>query len=154
MAETHASNASNRPVILIVDDEMDMRIFMSTLFETSGYRPVAVRDGHQGLAKAAELKPQLIVLDVMMPGEGGALMYKALKQDPELCNIPVVMCSAVEQISFGHYLKMLNARLETAVPEPEGYMEKPPDPDAMLQLARKVMADVELKPRRRDREDT
>jgi len=139
MPESQASNTSTKPTILIVDDEMDMRIFMSTLFETSGYRPVAVRDGRQGLAKAAALKPELIILDVMMPGEGGAMMYKALKEDRQLSHIPVIMCSAVAKLSFDHYLKMLNARLEIPVPDPEGYMEKPPDPDGLLALARRVM---------------
>jgi CheY-like chemotaxis protein len=140
MGRPKTSNGPNQPVILIVDDEMDMRIFMSTLFETSGYRAVAVRDGRQGLAKAAELHPRLIILDVMMPGEGGALMYKALKADPDLQGIPVVMCSAVEEVSFERYLKMLNTGPQTPVPRPEGYMEKPPDPDALLLLARSVMA--------------
>jgi len=142
MTESQTSKTSTKPTILIVDDEMDMRIFMSTLFETSGYHPVAVRDGRQGLAKAAALNPQLIILDVMMPGEGGALMYKALKKDPQLSHIPVIMCSAVAKISFNHYLKMLNARLETPVPDPEGYMEKPPEPDGLLALARRVLADA------------
>jgi two-component system phosphate regulon response regulator PhoB len=145
MTESKPSNLSTKPTILIVDDEMDMRIFMSTLFETSGYRPVAVRDGRQGLAKAAALNPQLIILDVMMPGEGGALMYKALKKDPHLRHIPVIMCSAVARLSFQHYLKMLNARMQVPVPDPEGYMEKPPDPDGLLELARRVMAGAERK---------
>ena len=146
MAELQSSKDSDKPIILIVDDEMDMRIFMSTLFETSGCRPVAVRDGRQGLAKAAALKPRLIILDVMMPGEGGALMYKALKSNPELSHIPVIMCSAVAQISFEHYLKMINARLQTSLPDPEGYMEKPPDPGSLLELARRVMASAEANP--------
>ncbi len=133
---------SDKPTILIVDDEMDMRIFMSTLFETGGCRPVAVRDGRLGLAKAAALKPDLIILDIMMPGEGGALMYKSLKADPALGRIPVIMCSAVARDSFEHYLRMLNARLEIPVPDPDGYVEKPPDPQALLDLALKVMADT------------
>lgn len=133
------SKELTKPTILIVDDEMDMRIFMSTLFETSGFQPVAVRNGKEGVAKAKELIPNLIILDVMMPGEGGALMYKALKDDPSLCHIPVIMCSAVGKTSFEHYLKMLNARLENPVPDPEGYMEKPPEPDALLDLAKKIL---------------
>ncbi len=131
-----------KPTILIVDDEMDMRIFMSTLFETSGYHAVATRDGSEGLAKAKVLHPDLIILDVMMPGQGGAVMYKALKKDPDLRRIPVIMCSAVGQISFDHYLKMLNARLETPVPDPDAYMEKPPDPDQMLAVAQKILDGV------------
>lgn len=138
MTRTSSEDAT-RPTILIVDDEMDMRIFMRTLFETSGFRPVVVPDGGKGIAKARGLRPDLIILDVMMPGEGGALMYKTLKGDPDLRQIPVIMCSAVPRTSFQHYLKMLNARLAHPVPDPEAYMEKPPEPDALLALAKKVM---------------
>jgi CheY-like chemotaxis protein len=129
-----------KPVILIVDDEMDMRIFMSTLFETSGFMPVVARDGQQGLIKVRENKPDLILLDVMMPGEGGALMYKALKDDPQLKAIPVIILSAVNEKTFRHYLKMLNTQLPKPVPDPEAYMEKPPEPDALLALARTIIA--------------
>ena len=131
----------SRPqTVLIVDDEMDMRIFLSTLFETSGYKPVTTRDGRDGLAKAKTLLPDLIVLDVMMPGEGGALMYKALKSDPQLKKIPVIMLSAVSEASFKYYLKMLAARFQVPVPQPRGYVEKPPDPDALLKLAQSILA--------------
>jgi CheY-like chemotaxis protein len=130
---------SARPTILIVDDEMDMRIFMSTLFETSGFRPVAVRDGRQGLAKAKTIQPDVIILDVMMPGEGGALMYKALKADAGLTHIPVIMCSAVGHASFRHYLKMLNSRMSARVPDPDAYVEKPPEPDELLKLVNRIL---------------
>ena len=133
------SDESKQQTVLIVDDEMDMRLFMTTLFETSGFDAVAVRDGRQGLARAESIRPDLIVLDVMMPGEGGAAMYKALKSDARLAGIPVIMLSAVDEKAFRHYLAMLNARLEAPVPQPEAYMEKPPDPEALLTLARKVL---------------
>ena len=129
-----------KPTILIVDDEMDMRLFMSVLFETGGFHPVAARDGREGLDKARQVRPDLIVMDVMMPGEGGALMYQAVKSDPQLKGIPVVMLSAVNQEAFRYYLKMLNARLPEALPDPEAYMEKPPDPDALLALARETLS--------------
>ena len=60
--------------ILIVDDELDMRIFLSTLLETSGYKPVMTRDGKEGFQKARNVVPDLIILDIMMPGEGGVYM--------------------------------------------------------------------------------
>ena len=139
MAEKFADRQAQQ-TILIVDDEMDMRIFLSTLFETSGYLPIATRDGQDGLAKAKALKPDLIILDVMMPGEGGALMYKALKSDPDLAPIPVIMLSAVSETTFKHYLKMLSARFRAPVPRPQAYVEKPPDPDALLKLAQRTLA--------------
>ncbi|MCP4749035.1 MAG: response regulator transcription factor [Desulfobacteraceae bacterium] len=130
---------AEKPAILIVDDEMDMRIFLSTVFETSGFRTVVARDGRQGLEKARQTKPDLVILDIMMPGEGGALIYKALKNDPDLNAIPVIMLSAVDEPSFRHYLKMLNAKLDKPVPRPEAYMGKPPEPEALLNLARTIL---------------
>jgi two-component system phosphate regulon response regulator PhoB len=130
---------ADRQTILIVDDEMDMRIFMSTLFETSGYHPVVARDGRQGLDLARKVQPDLIIMDVMMPGEGGALMYKNIKSDPDLCHIPVIMLSAVNETSFRYYLRMLNIQLAEVLPDPEAYMEKPPDPELLLRLTRQII---------------
>ena len=126
--------------ILIVDDAMDMRVFISALFKTNGFATVACRDGSAGIAKAREIHPDLIVLDVMMPGTGGALMYKELKTDRRLQAIPVIMLSAVGRQSFRHYLKMLNVKLENPLPDPECYLEKPPDAGQLLDTARQLMA--------------
>ena len=120
--------------ILIVDDELDMRIFLSTLLETSGYKPVMTRDGTEGLQKARDVAPDLIILDIMMPGEGGVHMYRQLKTDKILNKIPVIMLSAVARKTFNHYIKMLNVRLENAIPDPEAYMEKPPEAEELLRI--------------------
>ena len=120
--------------ILIVDDELDMRIFLSTLLETSGYKPVMTRDGKEGLMKAIEISPDLIILDIMMPGEGGVHMYRQLKTDTTLKEIPVIMLSAVALKTFNHYIKMLNARLDNAIPAPAAYMEKPPEAQVLLRI--------------------
>jgi two-component system, OmpR family, phosphate regulon response regulator PhoB len=125
--------------ILIVDDELDMRIFLSTLLETSGYQPVATRNGLDGVSKARAGKPDLILLDVMMPGEGGVQMYRKLKTDPELAAIPVIMLSAVEKISFYHYLNMLNSSSPCSIPQPAAYLEKPVDPDQLLQVLKSLL---------------
>ncbi len=125
--------------VLIVDDELDMRIFLSTLLETSGYQPVTTRDGLDGVSKALTVKPDIIILDVMMPGEGGVQMYRKLKTDQELVSIPVVMLSAVEKISFYHYLNMLNSRLTCPIPQPAAYLEKPVDPDQLLIVLKSLL---------------
>ncbi len=125
--------------VLIVDDELDMRIFLSTLLETSGYQPVTTRDGLDGVSKARTVKPDIIILDVMMPGEGGVQMYRKLKTDQELVSIPVVMLSAVEKISFYHYLNMLNSRLTCPIPQPAAYLEKPVDPDQLLIVLKSLL---------------
>lgn len=134
-----ASNVPDKPTVLIVDDELDLRYFLTTLFETSGFAAVAARDGRDGLRLARDRRPDLIVLDIMMPGEGGAAMYQGLKADAGLAAIPVIMLSAVAPEAFRHFLTMLGARLGAPVPPPAAYMEKPPDPQALLALARKVL---------------
>lgn len=125
--------------VLIVDDAMDMRVFISAVFKTSGYTVETCRDGSAGLARAREIDPALVVLDVMMPGTGGALMYKALKTDPALAGIPVIILSAVEERSFRHYLKMLNLKLDTPLPDPDAYLEKPPEAGQLLETGKRLM---------------
>ena len=128
-----------KKTVLIVEDELDMRIFISTLLETSGYRPIMTRDGREGLVKAREISPDLIILDVMMPGEGGVQMYRQLKTDDTLRNIPVILLSGIAKNTFTHYLKMLNARMECAIPEPTAYLEKPPEAEALIKLTERLI---------------
>lgn len=130
--------------ILIVDDEMDMRIFISTLLETSGYKTVATRDGKDGIRKARDILPDLIILDVMMPGEGGVQMYRQLKTDKTLKDIPVIMLSAVAEKTFIHYLKMLNIQLNNSIPYPDAYMEKPPEAEELLKITGTLILQKEV----------
>lgn len=123
-----------KKTVLIVEDELDMRIFLSTLLETSGYQPITTRDGKEGMLKAKDVCPNLIILDVMMPGEGGVQMYRQLKTDKTLCKIPVIMLSAVTRKTFAHYLNMVNARLQETIPDPEAYIEKPPEADELIRI--------------------
>ncbi len=125
---------SDKKKVLAVDDEMHMRIFLRTLLETNGYHPMLARNGLEGIETARKTPPDLIILDVMMPNEGGAKMYHALKSDDALKAIPVIMLSGVTEEAFVHYLNMFNIRLETPLPEPAAYMEKPPEAKDLLEL--------------------
>ena len=129
-----------KKTVLIVDDELDMRIFLSTLFETSGYRAITAKNGSEGIEKAREHSPDLITLDIMMPGEGGVFMYQQLRTDEMLRKIPVIMLSAIANKTFSHYLKMLNARLGGAVSDPDAYMEKPPEADELRSVAESLLS--------------
>jgi len=120
--------------ILVVDDELDMRTFITTLLETSGYRPIIAVNGEEGLELARTSKPAAIILDVMMPREGGIQMYRELKIDKELKDIPVIMLSAIAKKTFFHSQKILNTYRGQQVPEPAAYIEKPPETEELLQL--------------------
>lgn len=125
--------------ILIVDDEIDMRFFLSTLVETNGYRYVLAKNGGEGLKTAEAIQPDLIILDIMMPKEGGIHMYGRLKVSPALRDIPVIILSAISRKTFFHYMKMLSVRMGDIIPEPNAYLEKPPDAEAILTVIRSLI---------------
>lgn len=125
--------------VLVVDDELDMRTFITTLLETEGFRPLSAEDGIKGLELAREKRPALIILDVMMPRESGVSMYREIKNDPELKNIPVIMLSALAKKTFFHSQKVLNEYKGEQIPEPEAYIEKPPEPDELLAAINQVL---------------
>lgn len=135
--------------VLIVDDEIDMRLFLATLMETNGYAHVLAKNGAEGLAAAAARAPDLIVLDIMMPKEGGVQMYGQLKTRPPLKHIPVVILSAISRKTFYHYLKMLSVRLGDSIPEPEAYLEKPPEADEVLAVVRRLIGGGPAQPERK-----
>ena len=119
--------------VLIVDDEMDMRIFLSTLLETSGYEAIIAVNGEEGIQQARKHKPAAIILDVLMPKSGGIQMYRQVKTDQNLKTTPVIVISAIAKKTFLHSMKMLNSHRGETVSEPEGYSEKPPESDELLE---------------------
>ncbi len=120
--------------VLVVDDELDIRVFTTTLLETNGFSPLSAEDGIQGLEMARKEKPSLIILDVMMPKESGITMYRALKMDPALKNIPVIMLSGLSKKTFLHSQRVLDEYKGEEVPEPTAYIEKPPEPEELLKV--------------------
>ena len=119
--------------VLVVDDELDMRTFVSTLLETSGYKPLTAVDGKEGMAVARRQKPSVVLLDVMMPNESGIGMYRELKNDPDLKDVPVIMVSALSKKTFFHSQKVLDEYKGEKIPKPSAYIEKPPEPDELLE---------------------
>jgi CheY-like chemotaxis protein len=126
--------------VLVVDDELDMRVFMTTLLETSGFKPISASDGKEGLDLARSKKPSLIIMDVMMPKESGIFMYREVKKDPELQKIPIIMVSALSKKTFFHSQKVMDEYEGGQVPEPAAYIEKPPDADELLDAVKRVLA--------------
>lgn len=125
--------------VLVVDDEMDLRTFISTVLESSGYKAVVAENGEQGMAKVREKKPDMITLDVMMPKESGIKMYRDIKTNPEYQAIPVLIISGLAKKTFLHSQKVLDRFKNQAVPEPDGYIEKPPEPEELLDEVRRIL---------------
>jgi len=83
-----------QPLILTVDDTRDNLDILRVRLEAQGYAVADAADGEEGLAKAREIKPDLILLDIMMPKLDGIQVVRRLKEDPELRGIPVILVTA------------------------------------------------------------
>lgn len=125
--------------VLVVDDEMDMRVFLTTLLETNGFKAITAEDGQAGLEAARKHKPALIIMDVMMPKESGIHMYRGVKNDVNLKSVPILVISALAKKTFFHSQKLLDEYEGGEIPEPAAYIEKPPEADEVLDVVHKIL---------------
>ena len=123
-------NPTSPAKILIADDEIFMIRLLELTFKKGGYEIVSCRDGQEALATAATARPQLIVLDVMMPGLDGLGALRQLKENPATKDIPVVVLSAK-----GHALTKVEAELAGAVM----FLTKPFSPNQLLGEVKKIL---------------
>jgi len=119
--------------ILIVDDDPDVRTYLSTFLGDSGYDTCVAEDGELGLQKAIECKPDLITLDIIMPNQTGVKMYRTMRADETLKDIPIIIVSGVTRY------KELFARSHKTLPKPDGFLEKPVDRDTLLASIQKLI---------------
>jgi len=86
--------------VLVVEDDDDIRSTLAELLESEGYEVTSAADGRQGLARALERPPDLILLDLMMPVMNGWEFREEQKRDPSIAGVPVVVVSAVSRASI------------------------------------------------------
>ena len=103
VTETEQSQSApdGAPCILVVDDDAAARQLLRRHLMKAGYRVEEAIDGPSALERAAALRPDLITLDVMMPGMDGWSVLSALKADPALTDIPVIMASILDEEHMG-----------------------------------------------------
>jgi GAF domain-containing protein/CheY-like chemotaxis protein len=122
--------ASGVGTVLVVDDEAAVRDLMQRFLAKEGFRVVTAAGGEEGLRRARELRPDAITLDVMMPGMDGWAVLSALKADPDVAEVPVIMLTIVDDRNLGYALGASD------------YLTKPIDRDRLVTV---------LKQHRRDR---
>ncbi|RLB22055.1 MAG: response regulator, partial [Deltaproteobacteria bacterium] len=100
-------------------------------------------DGLEGLEATRSERPDLILLDLMMPQKSGISLLSELKQDEELKHIPVVMVTGVSGetgIDLETFFQRASQANDGAQPfKPDGYVEKPVDPDKLLELVKNLL---------------
>jgi DNA-binding response OmpR family regulator len=143
--------------VLVVDDDRNTVKFLSALLSEHGFDPIHAFDGAEGLQKVKQAKPDLIVLDVMMPKKSGFVLFKQLRKDDQYKDIPILMLTGVagtlEELeshkeetlekpydSLRESLKKkIQQMREEGLVRPEFFVDKPVDPDSFIAKIRQLL---------------
>jgi len=118
-------------VIVVVDDEPDQLEFLATVFEDNGATVHTAANGDAALEVARQVKPDLLTLDLEMPGLGAGEVFEVLRTDPELEDIKVCIITGHPELRRLIY--------DRSVRRPEGYMDKPVDEHRLMLNVRKIL---------------
>jgi len=121
----------NPASILIVDDDPNHNKFLSAWLRSAGYVPLVAVDGLQAVTIARRQRPELVLLDIGLPGGGGFSVLRRIKEMPALSDIPVLVISA--QDAEGNAEQAMKGG---AV----GYLQKPVDLNALLLQVQGILA--------------
>ena len=84
--------------ILVIDDDVDLVELIKTRLETKGYQVFTAYDGEEGLRQTQELKPDLVILDVIMPKKDGYTLFRDIKYSEDLKNTPIIVLTAKDKL--------------------------------------------------------
>jgi DNA-binding response OmpR family regulator len=132
---------TQKKTILIVDDEPDTRIFLCNILGTCGFEPVDAGDKQEGMQMARRTQPALIIIDAMMPGDEGIEMYRELRGDRQLSDVPVIMVSTVDKKTFAYYHKFQTRQEILDFPSPGAYVEIPVESDQLIEMVRALISE-------------
>jgi two-component system alkaline phosphatase synthesis response regulator PhoP len=122
----------NPKTILVVDDEFSTTEILTFVLEHEGYRVLTSFNGRDGLDKLRLSPVALVILDVMMPIMNGAEMARAMKSDPELSSVPVLITSALSE-----------ATVQGMFEGYHGFLRKPFRMESVLAMVQAILADAD-----------
>ncbi len=122
---------SKQTKILVIDDDKDVHAVVKKILEPKSYEVISAYDGLEGLRKVVDERPDLIILDVIMPGKHGFDVCHELKTDEKyhfFSNIPVLMLTVYPEDREKMHLSMR----EGMMMEADDYLQKPVDPQELV----------------------
>jgi len=128
----------NQTKILVIDDDPDVHTVVKKILEPKSYEVVSAYDGYEGLSKVVEERPDLIILDVIMPGKHGFEVCHELKTDEKyhfFSNIPVLMLTVYPEDREKMHLSMR----EGMMMEAEDYLQKPVDSQELVKRVEELL---------------
>ena len=125
--------------ILVVDDEPDVLQYLATFYQDNGYDVVTAKDGDEATQRFQSDTPDLISLDISMPGKTGVRFYREMKENPVTAGVPIIIVTAItgygdDKDAFKNFIST-----RKQVPPPEGFISKPVDTDELLATVKKLI---------------
>ena len=115
---------NKKKTVLVVDDEPDIQLFLTTVLEDAGFDVMTADNGKHALERISERKPDLISLDLVMPKMGGVKLLAYLQKNPEWAKIPFIIVTAHAHDEMGKE-DMMKLKAEKVLIGPHSYIEKP-----------------------------
>jgi len=131
-AAAAAATPAGAGTVLVIDDEAAVRDLMQRALGREGFRVVTAAGGEEGLRLAREVRPEAITLDVLMPGLDGWAVLSALKADPALADIPVIMLTIMDDKNLGYALGAAD------------YLTKPIDRERLSAVLKRYRRDLPI----------
>ena len=114
--------------VLVIDDEPHVVKYLTSFLEDNGYETCSASDGEQGMVVLKEERPDLVTLDLQMPGDTGTRFYRNMTKSKEFKDVPVIVISGIP----GRHL---------AIKEPIAVFDKPIDRDELLEIIKNTIGE-------------
>ena len=143
--------------VLVIDDDHNTVKFLTTALEENGYESVGAYNGQEGLEKVESEKPDLILLDVMMPKKTGFVLFGQLRKDERFKDIPVIMLTGVAEVLEGldeesdateespydplreAMRKRIRQMRDEGLVKPDMFIDKPIDPELVMAKVKELI---------------
>lgn len=125
--------------VMVIDDEPDIRTYLMAVLEDSGFDVCSIEDNAPIAQAIQENKPDLIILDIMMPRRSGLSIYKELRSSDASRDIPAILISGMSPgkgLTSEDLKKLID---DDNIPLPEGFMDKPIRLPALLELVKTLL---------------
>jgi len=122
---------ANAKIVICIEDEPEMITLIKAILSRRGYDVIGAAGGREGLETVAQMKPDLVLLDLMMPGMDGWEVYQKLKANPETQALPVIVVTAKAQ--------SIDKMLGLHIAKVDDYIAKPFTPQELVDSIEKVL---------------
>lgn len=125
--------------VLIIDDEPAITTYLSTLLEDNGFVAYVANDPDEGMERLSEVKPDVILLDLLMPQKSGVQIFQKIARDERYKGIPIIILTGIKEYFVEDFKEFFTT---LKLDRPFAYLEKPVDPNSLMRVVKESLGTV------------